>query len=284
MARQRFIWPDLWDDSDFGALTPAERLLFIALFSNADDHGRIPADAPNLRAIAFRFDEVSLDQVRDMRDHIVARMGHVQLYSVRGREYIQLTSWAKRQHPKYPTDSRIPGPEEADRLEPSGSVPGILPEDSAMPPPAVEERSSAGWVGLGEKETAAPASPPVRPRRSALPDEAKTLAAELRAELTARGQTVFQRDWGLTSASAAAGLLRQGLTLDDARGLMAWALADPFWGTRVTHGKHLADAAPHWQRRLNAAARGATGPPFQDSPNLAQYLVDTEEEGAHGGH
>ena len=117
-----------------------------------------------------------------------------------------------------------------------------------------------------------------------MPDEAKTLAAELRAELAARGQTVFQRDWGLTSASAAAGLLRQGLTLDDARGLMAWALADPFWGTRVTHGKHLADAAPHWQRRLNAAARGATGPPFQDSPNLAQYLVDTEEEGAHGGH
>jgi len=140
--------------------------------------------------------------------------------------------------------------------------------------------------GKREKETAAPATTPDRPRRSVpLPDEAKTLAAELRAALAARGQTVFKRDWDLTSASAAAGLMRHGLTLAECRSLMAWALADPFWGTRITHGKHLADAAPQWQRQVNGAARGSTGPPFQDSPNLAQYLADPEEEEVtHGGH
>jgi len=131
VARQRFIWPDLWEDPDIGLLSAMERLLFVALFSNADDAGRIAADPANLRATAFRFDDVTLREVETMRDHVVATLRHVELYTVAGRPYIQLTSWDKRQHPKYPQPSRLPGPEQAD---PAPTAPPTEPTPPAPPP------------------------------------------------------------------------------------------------------------------------------------------------------
>ena len=154
MARQRFIWPDLWEDESLGSLTPAERLLFIALFSNADDEGRLAAGPANLRALAFRFDEFTLNQVQTMRNHIVAAVRSVHLYHVPGQGwFIQLTSWPKRQHPKYPQPSRLPGPEQG--------VPWMVePHDSSNEPPVQEKDTSevtvepevscsVGWDGLG---------------------------------------------------------------------------------------------------------------------------------------
>ena len=155
MARQRFIWPDLWEDKAFGRLAMAERVLFIALFSNADDEGRILADPANLRALAFRYDDFSLAEVRAMRDHIVATMPNVVLYEAQGDEYIWLRSWAKRQHPKYPQPSRLPPPPPD-----SGTIPETLPHTSerfgeTLPEPSPEsdeglaEHSSVGWDGMG---------------------------------------------------------------------------------------------------------------------------------------
>lgn len=108
MARQRFIHPDIWEHEGFGLLSDAERLLFIAIFSNADDEGRLVGHPANLRSIAFRYDDRTLADVRTMRDHIAQVMRCVLLYEVDGREYIQLTSWQERQHPRYPQPSVLP--------------------------------------------------------------------------------------------------------------------------------------------------------------------------------
>jgi len=145
----------LWEDKAFGRLAMAERVLFIALFSNADDEGRILADPANLRALAFRYDDFSLAEVRAMRDHIVATMPNVVLYEAQGDEYIWLRSWAKRQHPKYPQPSRLPPPPpDSDTIpatlpQTSERFGETLPEPSPEPAEGLAERSSVGWDGMG---------------------------------------------------------------------------------------------------------------------------------------
>ncbi|WP_422444320.1 hypothetical protein [Thermoanaerobacterium sp. DL9XJH110] len=125
MARQRFIHPDIWTDPSFGQLTPQERLLFIGCFSNADDEGRLLGNPAYLRATIFPYDDLSLDEVKAMRDHIVAICKNLVLYEVDGLEYLAFLKWNKYQKPKYPKPSKLPPPP--------------IKEDSAKDVAAVEE-------------------------------------------------------------------------------------------------------------------------------------------------
>ena len=128
MARQRFIWPDIWKDPVFGRLTPEEKVFFIACFSLADDEGRLLADAASLRGEMFRFNDYSLNRVAKVRDSVVAKVDSVHLYIAQGQEYIALLRWDDYQKPKYPTPSKIPPPFLQDSPKPSGT----LGEDSSM--------------------------------------------------------------------------------------------------------------------------------------------------------
>ena len=256
MARQRFIHPDLWEDARFGSLPAEEQVLFIALFSNADDDGRLVGDAPNLRAIAFRFKDYTLAQVTAMRDHLAVEMPHVLVYAVEGATYIQLTSWDKRQRPQYPKPSRLPPPPP----DLSHTLHGSFTESSMNVPVDIAEPSHVDRDGLGRDRdgegSLAPPAKPTRPRTPRASADAKQLTADLKAALQARGVTVFRRDWALTSTATVDALLRE-LSPDDCRALMAWAFADDFWGSRITHWADLAKAAPRWQQ----TRAQATGPP-----------------------
>ena len=141
MARQRFIWPSIWEDLDVASLSRDERLLFIGLFSLADDQGRIEADPRYLKGNIFRYDEdLTVEQVRAMRDRIATVLHRsVQLYTVDGRDYIQLKRWRRYQRPQYPKPSNLPPPPDED----STQIRGSLHESSVTPPRAVEEGSSS---------------------------------------------------------------------------------------------------------------------------------------------
>lgn len=128
MARQRFIWPDIWKDPVFGRLTPEEKVFFIACFSLADDEGRLLADAASLRGEMFRFNDYSLTKITKIRDSVVGKVESVHLYSAQGQDYIALLRWSEYQKPKYPKPSKIPPP----FLHDSGSLGGSLEEDSPM--------------------------------------------------------------------------------------------------------------------------------------------------------
>ena len=119
MPRQRFIWPELWEDPDIGRLSRDERLLFIGLFSLADDEGRILADPLYLRGAIFKYDvDLSVEAVRAMRDRIARTLPRsVRLYRADGREYIALLRWRRWQRPKYAQPSRIPPPPEEESPE-----------------------------------------------------------------------------------------------------------------------------------------------------------------------
>ena len=99
------IDPMVWDDPDLINLTPAERLLFIALVSLSDDYGHITANPAMLRKWVFGYDDsVTTAHVQVMRDHILAVCHNIHVYSVDGQDYLWLSSWERHQ------DLRFRGP------------------------------------------------------------------------------------------------------------------------------------------------------------------------------
>lgn len=94
--RRRMIDPSLWDDPDINALPPLAMILFIGLFSNADDFGNIKADPRYLRKKLFGYRDVTIEQVCQWRDACV-QLRSVALYQVNHAEYIHLANWTTYQ-------------------------------------------------------------------------------------------------------------------------------------------------------------------------------------------
>jgi hypothetical protein len=138
MARQRFIWPDIWKDPTFGRLTADEQVFFIGCFSIADDEGRLNGDPAFLRGELFTYKDLTLKKVQAIRDSVVAKCSHVHLYRASGNDYLVLLKWAEYQRPKYPKPSKLPAP----FLEDSPNLPPSLPESGAT------GRAGLGRVGL----------------------------------------------------------------------------------------------------------------------------------------
>src|SRR5438477_12770527 len=103
MARQRFIWPNLWDDPQLGRLSDTERLLYIGCFSMADDDGRIIGEPEHLRSTVFAWrPRISRSIVKQARDNISEACSQFHVYDVASVEYIQFLNWGEWQKPKYP--------------------------------------------------------------------------------------------------------------------------------------------------------------------------------------
>lgn len=136
MARQRFIWPSMWADKSFGELKHEQQVLFIALYSLADDDGRISADPMYLRAQVFPYKDYTVKKVETIRNGVVERMRNVHMYIAgpNNEPFIELRKWKDYQKPKYPTPSKIP---------PS------FPESSSGVGEQGSNNLPTGWVGLG---------------------------------------------------------------------------------------------------------------------------------------
>jgi hypothetical protein len=174
MPRKRMIHPDLWADEEVGHLSRDARLLWIAMFSLADDEGRGTASAAYLRRAVFGFDDdVTQEMVAGWRGEIASTMRGVQFYTIDGRELYALLNWGRFQKVQHSTPSVIPVPPTATnggtastkectdstngiqdrlgkvrldqvRIGESDSVPGTPPP----PPPKDDPAFSALWTLL----------------------------------------------------------------------------------------------------------------------------------------
>lgn len=153
MARQRFIWPDLWEDPEIGRLEPVVQLFFIGCFSNADDEGRLLANPAFLRATIFPYLDFTIDEVTEIRDAAVAGCTHLLLYEVENVAYLAFEKWSSYQKPKYPKPSKLPPPPSKKTRKQQGKASGNVSEE---PEETLEEDSvkdsTVGWVGLGRVE------------------------------------------------------------------------------------------------------------------------------------
>ncbi|MBT9131207.1 MAG: hypothetical protein DDT41_01511 [candidate division WS2 bacterium] len=111
MAKKgRMIDPLLWEDEDFGALTDKAKILFISCFSNADDEGRLSANLSNLKAMAFRFEEMTNRKVDELLKELQCALRNFKVYQVDNHNYIQLLRWKEYQKIRIDrfTPSKIP--------------------------------------------------------------------------------------------------------------------------------------------------------------------------------
>ena len=97
MARRRMLDPNIWEDEHFGKLSDKAKILFISCISNADDDGRLSGNPSNLRAIAFRFDDITIKRIEDLVQELSENLSHFVYYDVNGCNYIQLDKWEEYQ-------------------------------------------------------------------------------------------------------------------------------------------------------------------------------------------
>lgn len=110
MARKRMIDPSIWSDEKLGLLTPLHRLLFIGLFSNADDEGRLPGHPNYIKSLIFPYDnDITPQNVETMLNDLNSK-GLILTYMVNGQRYIQVVNFLKYQKINRPTPSKIPPP------------------------------------------------------------------------------------------------------------------------------------------------------------------------------
>ena len=108
---RRWLSPDFFTDEKMKKATVPERLLGAAIIANQDDDGRLRGDPAYLRAIAFLYDDYSLDEVRNMRDHITQVNPNIIIYQNAGEDYIQLKQYRRYQKPRYYHPSKFPAPQ-----------------------------------------------------------------------------------------------------------------------------------------------------------------------------
>jgi len=97
MARKRMIDPSIWFNEDLKRFSYLQRLLYIGLFSNADDEGRLRGSATYLKSLIFPYDRLKptiiYNTLKDMN-----KAGLIEYYKVNDEWYIQHPNWRKHQY------------------------------------------------------------------------------------------------------------------------------------------------------------------------------------------
>lgn len=108
MARKRMIDPNIWQSEDFGKLSTLAKLVFIGIFSNADDEGRGRANPTYLKSILFPYEESIRSADIDKTLSEISSNMSVVFYSCDGSNYYSLTKWYDWQKIEKPQDSKLP--------------------------------------------------------------------------------------------------------------------------------------------------------------------------------
>jgi hypothetical protein len=215
MPRIRSIKPEHRAHRKVGPLSDRSYRLWVSMMCEADDGGRFIANVAQLKAQTWPYHGVTTEEV-EAAIQAIAKLGSIKLYHVGKTRYGVFLSWAKHQHPKYPSPSRYPPPP-FPHHSPTGS--GMVRKRS---PRSREGLSKEGLsrelqildtkkldFGLLDRPTSATSGPDPAPTSGngrpnleyqLSPDESGKWRLEYRAALIAQG-------WTFTKADTEAGRL-----------------------------------------------------------------------------
>lgn len=162
MGRIRTIKPEFPHSESMGRVSREARLLFVLLWTLADDSGRLRGTSRMLASLLYPYDE-------DAGKHIdgwiadLERERCIVRYVVEDTSYVQVCNWLKHQKIDKPSPSKIPPFVEGSRilaegsrtfvggldLEGIGSGPGSPSSDDAAPKP---EQKTLRADALGESD------------------------------------------------------------------------------------------------------------------------------------
>ena len=150
MARIRTIKPEFPHSESMGRVSRDARLLFILLWTLADDSGITRGSSRILASLLFPYDD-DAKKIIDKWISELERENSVVRYVVEGHTYLQVLNWAKHQRIDKPTPSRLPPFDEASRvsLETSREVPNSSDGIRSGPGP-VPGREGKGPTSIPE--------------------------------------------------------------------------------------------------------------------------------------
>jgi hypothetical protein len=115
MARIRTIKPETPQSESMGRLTRDEQLVFILLWTVADDEGKARAASRMLASTLFPYHDDAADKM-DGWLGALEREDMIRRYQIEGSTYLQITNWLKHQKIDKPSKSRFPTFDESSRL------------------------------------------------------------------------------------------------------------------------------------------------------------------------
>lgn len=107
MARIRTIKPELPHSETLGSVSREARLLFINLFTIADDAGRGRATSRLLASLLYPYDDDAGHLIDGWMSELKG-VGAVRLYTVNGVDYFDIPKWLDHQKIDKPSTSRLP--------------------------------------------------------------------------------------------------------------------------------------------------------------------------------
>lgn len=120
MARIRTIKPEFWTDERVGECSVSARLLFVATWNFADDHGGIDRSAKQLKAQAFPYDNIDCEPLVQE----LLKVGLLVEYETDGKKYLHIKGFRTHQKVEKPAKPRVPLYEE------KFNTPRLLPDSS----------------------------------------------------------------------------------------------------------------------------------------------------------
>lgn len=155
MSRIRTIKPEFWVSEQMICCSHLARLLFIGMWSFADDNGIHPKSYVSIKAEVFPADNLTIDTIKSCIDELVKNK-LIREYVVEDKCYWLITGWKKHQRIEKPT-YRHPLPQsELKKIEDtSTTIPRVIDNPSGITNRSLDEASTTecnGKEGIG-KET-----------------------------------------------------------------------------------------------------------------------------------
>ncbi len=166
MARIRTIKPEFWSDEKLSECSLSARLLFVGLWSFADDEGRMEYQPARIRMQVFPCGTVPVKKLTEMLGELTER-SLIRVYVVDSREYLDIPNFAKHQRINRPTPSKLP----PHSLSPHGTIIEPSPALSESSPLEGKGKERKGVRGALKRSRAPEEfSPDLDYARSQLPD------------------------------------------------------------------------------------------------------------------
>lgn len=115
MPRIRTIKPEFPQSESIGRLSRDARLLFIQLWTIADDAGRTRAASRMLASLLYPYDNDAAKLIDKWLAELASE-NMVTLYECDGSKYLEITKWLEHQKIDRPSQSRLPAPIEGSRI------------------------------------------------------------------------------------------------------------------------------------------------------------------------
>lgn len=149
VARIRTIKPEMPHSETLGKVSREARLLFVNLFTIADDEGRARASSRLLASLLYPYDDDAPHLMDDWLSDL-NRVEAIRLYEVDGVRYLDIPKWLEHQKIDRPSKSRLPA-YSAEAREASRSLDALPSTLDLVPTPCKPPRGGDAYSADFEK-------------------------------------------------------------------------------------------------------------------------------------